>query len=462
MTGACLAALLAMLLLSCAKNPVPSNREAAPASAASESDIGRDADMQVREEMGIYTEKQDLRAYVQSVGKKLAARADGARMDFRFDIVDSPDVNAFALPGGHVYVTRGILARISSEDELAAVLAHEIGHVAARHLASQPSHATPQTAFSAFSPDEERAASELGAKYASRAGYDPRGAVELTKMLASLRTSEPSCVASWFASHPAASGPARVDPEPAATKPTGAAARAHRLKRDPYLQRIDGLRVGWWSPGGYLEGTRYVSLAQDYSIQVPDGWTAQPRSDRLVLARPGDGYRSEMSMQPNLRPGVSGDVATDYARRAPAEGFEVTRPVGHATLPAGEAALVTMRLKDDGSGARSVRKIFLVRFDRLYVLTFIVPEEKADETMDTFMKMTGSIKFLGPSDLTPPPEPRIALYTAKSRDTWESIAEARAGARSRGAALAAWNGREASEPPAAGMLIKIPPPTVFE
>ncbi|HJQ97141.1 MAG TPA: M48 family metalloprotease, partial [Candidatus Polarisedimenticolaceae bacterium] len=99
--------------------------------------IGEGADREVRKEFGSYLESPALRSYVDRVGNSLAAKGERPGMVFHFEVLDSPVINAFALPGGFVYVTRGMLERLSSEDELAMVLGHEIGHVTARHGAAK-------------------------------------------------------------------------------------------------------------------------------------------------------------------------------------------------------------------------------------------------------------------------------------------------------------------------------------
>jgi predicted Zn-dependent protease len=456
-----LLALVAVPLLSCAKSPAASAGDPPPARAAASSPAsdpepgsatpapaldGSPASTEEGPDAPLYTEKPELRSYVQSVGRKVASRADRRKPDYRFDIVDSADLNAFTLPGGRIYVTRGLLARMSSEDEMAAALGREIASMdGARDGAGG-------------SDIEKR-----GMKYATEAGYKARGGADLMRTLAAVRTAEPARLELWLAGHPGGSARlANLDAEAPQIKGTDGDAAARSLKRDPYLRKIDGLPVGWCGPLGYLKGSRYQDIRQDFSIHVPDGWTVQPKDDVLVMLRPADGYRAEVKAQRNLRPGVSGDAAVDYARRAPGEGYEVTKPVGHASLPIGEAGIVTMHRKSESGVVTSVRKMFQTRFDKLYVLTYMVSAEREDETMEGFMKLTGSMKWLTPAETSPPPMPRITLETVKAGETWKSIAAERLGGDWRASALAAWNGRDTTEAPAAGMLIKIPPVAAFE
>lgn len=448
--------LLAISLLSCVKSPsvpsadpakAPSSASAVTAAASAPATAPDNGSPLAGPEERLYTEKPELLAYVQSVGKKVASRADGPRLDYRFDIVDSADVNAFSLPGGQVFVTRGLLARMSSEDEMAAALGREIASaVGASRGAAGPGEAE-----------------SLGLKYAKAAGYKPRGAVDLLRTLAAVRSAEPPRLELWLAGHPgSAARIANLDAELEKIVRTNGETPARSVKRDPYLQRIDGIPIGWFSRDGYLKGSRYWDIRQDFSIQVPDGWTLQTRDESLVLLHPSDGTRAEVTALTNLRTGVSGDAALDYARKAPQQGYEVTKPVGHAALPIGDAAILTMQRKDESGAVTSIRKMFQVRHDKLYVLTYVVPVEREDETMDIFMKMTGSMKWLAPEETTPPAVPRLTLDTAKAGETWKSIAAERLGGDWRAATLAAWNGRDPAEAPVSGMLVKIPPLSAFE
>ena len=132
--------LTAALIAACALNPVSDRREPALLSEADELRLGQENDAAVRKQYGVYANAR-LRAYVQLVGERLAANSHRPQLQYRFAVLDSPEVNAFALPGGYIYVTRGILAHLNSEAELAAVLGHEIGHVTARHAVRQYSAA---------------------------------------------------------------------------------------------------------------------------------------------------------------------------------------------------------------------------------------------------------------------------------------------------------------------------------
>lgn len=175
-----------------------------------------------------------VNAYVNAVGQRLAAHAPGPRFRYQFKVVDASDINAFALPGGYIYVNRGLLRAVRSEAELAGVMAHEIAHVAERHGTEQATKAYGaqaglgllgrliagrdrrvglperiagavglQAAFMKFSRDNEHEADRVGVQIMSRAGYDPRAMADFFDLLQAQRRRNPGAVARFFSSHPA-------------------------------------------------------------------------------------------------------------------------------------------------------------------------------------------------------------------------------------------------------------------
>src|SRR5688572_21412120 len=141
-THACFALLTAIAIMAgCATNPATGKSEFSLMSEAQEIQIGQQSDPQIRQEMGVY-EDRELQQYVSTIGMRLAKASERPNLPWHFTVVDEPAVNAFALPGGYIYLTRGIMAYLNNEAQLAGVLGHEIGHVTARHAAQQYTQAT--------------------------------------------------------------------------------------------------------------------------------------------------------------------------------------------------------------------------------------------------------------------------------------------------------------------------------
>jgi predicted Zn-dependent protease len=226
--GALVALLLVAVAPACSVNPATGKQQLNLISESQEIAMGKEADAQIVAQMGLYPD-QALQAYVQSLGARLAAKSERPQLGWTFRVLDDPLVNAFALPGGYVYVTRGIMAHLESEAELAGVLGHEIGHVTARHSVNQMSKQQlaglglgigmivrpelqqlgdlAQTGmallFLKYSRDDERQADELGLRYALRGNYDPREIPGVFSLLERVSAAAGAGRApSWLATHP--------------------------------------------------------------------------------------------------------------------------------------------------------------------------------------------------------------------------------------------------------------------
>src|SRR5256884_6093923 len=221
-------AALAALAAGCAVNPATGSRQLMLVSESQEIALGRDYEPQVAGSIGIYSDS-GLQRYIQQFGARLAASSERPNLPWSFRVVDDPVVNAFALPGGFIYVTRGILAHLNSEAELAGVVGHEIGHVTARHSASQMtkqqlaqvglvvgSIASSEfgryaglasqalgVLFLKYSRDHERQADDLGLRYLRRVNYDPREMPHVFEMLTRVSQAQGGGrVPEWLATHP--------------------------------------------------------------------------------------------------------------------------------------------------------------------------------------------------------------------------------------------------------------------
>ncbi|HVP27661.1 MAG TPA: M48 family metalloprotease [Myxococcota bacterium] len=361
---------VASLPSACAVNPVTGRPELTTMSPAREAAVGREAAEQVQSEMGL-VDDPSLQAYVDRVGQRLAAFSPRKDTPYDFHVVELEEPNAFALPGGHVYVSRGLLALVNSEDELANVMGHEVGHVAARHAAQRETRSTGVGILSAlgtiaagilaggeaaqavgqlsqvagggliasYSRDQEREADAIGQQIASAAGYDPAAMASFLDTLerwTRLESGGPRRPG-FLDSHPAT--PERV----AAT-----ASRAETLHAGPaapvaptrvaFLGELEGLRVGPNVEEGVVEETLFLHPGMDLSLRFPAGWRVEnqrhavvagaPEGDALLgveLLGPGTDARAAASafVQRNgLRPAQAASFRT-----AEADGFYVAAPV---------------------------------------------------------------------------------------------------------------------------------------
>ena len=221
---------LGLWLVAAAVAPTTVSAQISLVSVAQEIEIGKAADAQVRKDMPVLRDAE-VAAYVQGIGRRLVAKASGPKYPYAFAVVNNREVNAFALPGGPIWMMRGVFQTATKESQVAGVLAHEVAHVAQRHAASKLTQATlanwgldllgavlgntagagaaqmaagllTSGVFLKFSRDDEREADRVGLEMMRRAGWDPRGMVELFALLQREQQRNPGSVEAFFSSHP--------------------------------------------------------------------------------------------------------------------------------------------------------------------------------------------------------------------------------------------------------------------
>ncbi len=320
--------LVATLLAACGNqvaNPVTGKLERSVMSEEQEIALGRKEHQSILQEMPAYADAK-LQAYVNTVGQKLARQSHRSDLQWTFTVLDSPDINAFALPGGFIYITRGLMAYMESEADLAGVIGHEIGHVTARHgaqratrqqnagigvvaatilgvvLESQGVSGAGQAAgnlsqaaaagyIASYSREQELQADGLGAEYLSRNQYDPSNMVDVIQVLknqeqfaadqARAQGRDPGSRGGWLASHPS------NDQRLAEIKALAAKYRGQANYSDDgrarYLQAIDGMQFGESEAQGMTRGRNFYHRALGIAITAPEQWSIQNLADRLVL-----------------------------------------------------------------------------------------------------------------------------------------------------------------------------------
>ena len=306
--------LLATAIHGCAINPVSGKKQPSLMSEEREIAIGRKFDPKIRKRYGVYDDPE-LQAYVTRVGKTLAAQSHRANLVYRFTVLDSPEVNAFALPGGYIYITRGLLAYLNSEAELAAVLGHEIGHVTAKHAVRQYSTSTlanigytigalfiPELAnqnaanlfnilgtamISGYGRKHELEADGLGAEYLARTGYDPQAILgvleilknqeEFEKERAEIEGREPRVYHGVFASHPSADK--RLQEVVAESKQLEA--ETSRIGRDEYLAQLDGVVFGDSVRQGIRYDEKFFHKKLGFGLEFPPDWRINNRPNQV-------------------------------------------------------------------------------------------------------------------------------------------------------------------------------------
>jgi len=362
----------------------------------SESDeerIGREEHPKVLEEFGGTYEDPALSKYVVSLGELLKNTTPHGKRRYTFTVLDSDVVNAFALPGGYVYVSRGLLALANDEAELAGVLGHEIGHVVARHTAERYSNATitgigalilgavtksdlvgnlAQLGAAAyvqgFSRDQEFEADQLGIRYMTQAGFDPKAMAsflsslgaedKLTAKIAGREGVEPET--SLFSSHPRTADRVAAAAQSAAAKAGGSIAR----DRDIYLKKIDGMIYGDSPKQGFVRGREFLHPELRLAFEAPPGFMLRNSSAALI----GRSKNGKSILRFDGGRLARGGSLSSYIVNEWAPNLGLGRPEDF-TVSGMEAATANARVNTD-DGPREIRLV-AIRYDRNQIYRFM-------------------------------------------------------------------------------------------
>jgi predicted Zn-dependent protease len=272
----------------------------------------------------------ELQEYVQRVGEKLAKASDRPELDWKFTIIDTDDVNAFATMGGYVYISRGILPYMQNEAELAAVLGHEIGHITAKHLQSRQRKSTVSNIASAataiftgmpalaeltnmagsaiisgYGRDAELEADGIGARLLAKTGYDPNAMIEVISTLkdqdtfererARLENRKPRLYHGVFSSHP--DNDTRLRQAVTTAGHVESSATGDTSNREGFLSAINGLPVGSSGRQGMLRDNRFYHGDMQFTLAFPRGWEVINAPDQLLAIAPNKEHIMEIRTQ---------------------------------------------------------------------------------------------------------------------------------------------------------------------
>ena len=297
--------ILFLLAASCAINPVTGKRELSLISEATEISLGQNTDVEIRQLYGAYNDPA-LTNYVNRIGQKLVPHTHRSHLSYHFAILDTPVVNAFAVPGGYIYVTRGILAMMNSEAELAVVLGHELGHVNARHSVRKMSKLMLvqlgmavgsalsdtiakisgvasigiQLLFLKYSRDDERQADQLGIEYSRSGGYNPGEMIFFFSTLQALGDlSGGHSLPGFLSTHPLTSERIQNTKNQLLSKDKNLS-----IKQDLYMKNVQNLVYGDDPRQGYIEGNSFFHPNLQFVFSFPRGWKVQNSPSKVMLA----------------------------------------------------------------------------------------------------------------------------------------------------------------------------------
>lgn len=309
------------LVESCARNPVTGKSQVVLMSESQEIAMGQQADPQIIAQFGLYGDSS-LQRFINEKGRQMAAISHRPNLEYHFRIVDSEVLNAFAVPGGYVYFTRGIMAHFNNEAEFAGVLGHEIGHITARHSVIQQRNQilgqvgilagviiNPELGrfadlasqglgllFLKFGRDDERQSDELGVEYSTKIGYDAKQMSHFFSTLERQGAKSGSAeLPEFLSTHPNPGDRLATTAKLATEWQAKLNLQNPQVNRNEYLRRIDGLIYGEDPKQGFLENNVFYHPELKFQFPTPQGWMYQ-NTPQMVQLAPRDGKALLMFM----------------------------------------------------------------------------------------------------------------------------------------------------------------------
>lgn len=479
-----------VLLAACSTNPATGKREFNLVSESQEVAIGQQSHQEVIQQFGVYREKPELNRMVDRVGHKLAAASERPNLPWTFTLLDSPMVNAMALPGGYVYITRGMMERINSEDELAGVLGHEIAHVTARHSAQQISRsqlaqvglvlgavvAGPEAVqqfgqlaelgigllFQRYSRQHETQADLLGTGYMAEAHYNPIGAERMLLALQRLDKNPTAGVDRYFMSHP---DPAKrvADVRQKVTELGGMTSSGayEAPDRDAYVRLLDGVITGNSTEKVVVKNGVVYDRDHGLVINAPQGWTASSEPGVLFSMRP-QGRNANgsyfVAQEINARELQGRDVQNAVRIRLEQMGLQYAGS-REARMQSGERFAVDVWQGQTQAGVVGVETTQFPHGDHVAVMMFVSPTlSRTSSALGTILSQM-SVNTSRARSVEPP---RIRVDTVRRGESWTDLARRATGNTRDAESLANMNGFDLNTTPPAGTLVKLPQEVVAD
>jgi predicted Zn-dependent protease len=484
------ALLLSATVAGCAtqSSPATGRTFSSPISTQQEAQLGKEEHPKILDQFGgAYTEKADLNPYVNSIGQFLASTGERPDVQFTFTVLNTPDVNAFAVPGGYIYVTRGLMALANNEAEFASVVGHEIGHINARHTAERMGQAQQtqfgvlgatllgailggqtgadlagglasqygQVRLAGYSQEQEFEADSLGVRYMKRATYDPRASASFLGQLraqsqleAQLAGKDPNVVdeQNMLASHPRT-----VDRVQRAINEAGGVEANAMLEKDVYLSKIDGIMFGDDPSQGVIVGQKFVHPPLRFAFEVPSGYKLVNLPDVVAIKGP-KGTLGNLTL---ANPQPSGSLTAALQNYDP-KGAIVFNNIETLTVNGMEAATAVTRVNTK-SGAANYRAV-LIRHPggKVYEFVFLSAADVGARYDADFQKTAMSFRQIDANEAQQYNKAqRIRVVTVKQGDTIQSMAAKMVVADGKEQWFRVLNGLENANQLQAGQKVKI-------
>jgi predicted Zn-dependent protease len=470
--------ILSFITTSCAVNPVTEKREIMLFSDQDEIEMGKQGHEAVLIQFGKYDDPS-LQRYIDHVGQQIAQVCHRKDLPHHYMVLDSAVLNAFALPGGYVYINRGLLVHLNNEAQLASVLGHETGHIAGRHgvkkyqkaigaqlillgvAVATESHGLTlgsnlllTAILQGYSRKDERQADELGALYMYKAGYNPMAMPEFFGTLERMEERNPNLIEQLFASHPPT--PDRVEKTKThAQELTQGKTEGLSIAQNRYISHLDGLVFGPGERDGVIEGGLYRNRYFRYQVQMPEGWKIQ-RGDTagsLLAQDPSQRYLSQV-IPLELKEAMTPDQLAARVERD--SGLE---PSGAAwiTVDGNKAYRADYRAQSQDGVLLGLRIAYVTRGKTGFIMANIARLQEFAKGRETFNRVIFSFRSLSPQDVRKVPLYRLKVYTVKRGDTFASISGRFYQTTKYADDIKQFNGMDELTTPPVGVLIKIKP-----
>ena len=444
-------AALAAALGACSTNPATGKSEFVLMSEEEEIQIGAQTHPQILRQYEVYNDPE-LQRYVEEIGTRLADISERPNLEYTFTVLDSEEVNAFAVPGGYVYVTRGLLSYLNSEAELAAVIGHEIGHITARHAVRQHrssallgtlgavAGAAVGTAgstlanfaggalLSGYGRDMELEADALGARYLVSAGYDSEAMIDVVRILknqelfeierAKEEGREPRVYHGIFASHPDNDKRLRnvVKEADKLRTPDG---EVRPENREAFLRHVDGMYFGLIKAGGTMRDNEFRHGGLGIGLRLPKGWRVDDAPGKLTATAPDGQALVVITARPVKERLSPVDILRDKI------GIEKMEE-GRAVTPDGLNGYTAIAPDANSPfGRRPVRYAAVLHQDRAFVFAGV--SRAAEDRVRNDWKVLSVIKsmrLLDEKDRRAAKPPRIRVIEANAGTTIDRLAAA--------------------------------------
>ena len=461
-----------VFILSCAVNPVTGKREFMLLTEADEIKLGQQSDPSIVQMYGVYDDDQ-LHAYLNELGQKMVQQSHRSHLKFEFKLMDSPVINAFAVPGGYVYITRGIMAYLNNEAELAGIVGHEIGHVTARHSAQQYSQAqvaqlglgigavlAPEFTdfiglaaqgigllFLKFSRDHERQSDDLGVEYSTKIGYDAREMSNFFHTLDQMNAAgEGTGLPDWFSTHP---NPADrvVDVRKKAEEWRTKVETANlKVNRDAYLNRINGLIFGENPRQGFVENNVFYHPDLKFQFPIPAGWKLTNLPSQVQILSADERGAIMFAMAPAA---TAAEALKSFQKATNVQIIQQSEKQVN-----GHKALRVLSSMAGKTGPLSILSYFIEKDKSIYVFHGFTKEPYFPEFDDIFEStMSGFATLKDRIKLAVQPD-RIRIRKVNTEMTLELALKQFNTSQERMAELALVNGKSLTEKVPANSLIK--------